>query len=405
MGHTCQEDRIEKIASPRQTERRTILPPTKVVHLVEDMGVGGLERNLALIVENLDRQQFDVSVWCLEEGGAIADELREKGVDVRVLDLPTYHRPGNVVKLARLLRREKVQILHTHEYFANTMGRLAAVLAGTPRRFAHIQNSHWRPAERKGRHYLIDRILSRTCDRVIACSEMARRYQIEVERIHPDRVVMVPNCADARIFDPSVAHPGIRREFGFKDSEILIASVARLTEVKGHQFLLDAAVPIFEAFPACRILIVGDGPERPYLERQARALALEDRIHFLGTRQDIPNILASIDLFVQPTLVREGLPLAITEAMASGKPVVATDVGGVSEAVRHGETGILVPPGDAEALAEGILSLLGDPEQRHGLAAAGRRLCLEQFSIETVIKKIEALYAGEGADAGMGEGR
>jgi glycosyltransferase involved in cell wall biosynthesis len=366
------------------------------------MGVGGLERNLALIVENLDHQRFDVSVWCLEEGGAIADELREKGVDVRILDLPTYHRPGNVVKLARLLRRENVEILHTHEYFANTMGRLAAVLAGTPRRFAHIQNSHWTRAKRRARHYLIDRILSHTCDRVIACSEMARRYQIEVKRIHPDRVVIVPNCTDAWRYDPSVARPGIRGEFGFTDAEILIASVARLTEIKGHQFLIDAAVRIFDAIPACRILIVGDGPERSYLERQARALALEDRIHFLGTRQDMPNILASIDLLVQPTLVREKLPLAITEAMASGKPVVATDVGGVSEAVRHGETGILVPPGDADALAEGILSLLRDPEHRAAMAAAGRRLCLDQFSIETVIKTIESLYAGHTAGCGAG---
>ncbi len=405
MGHTCQENRIEEIASPVAAERAAGLPRTRVVHLVEDMGVGGLERNLALIVENLDRRRFDASVWCLEEGGAIADELREKGVDVRILDLPTYHRPGNIVKLARLLRQEKVEILHTHEYFANTMGRLAAVLAGTPRRFAHIQNSHWTRAERRPRHYLIDRILSRTCDRVIACSEMARRYQIEVEKIHPDRVVMVPNCTDARLHDPSVARPGMRREFGFADTEILIASVARLTEVKGHQFLIDAARRIFEVFPACRILIVGDGPERPYLERQARGLALEDRIHFLGTRQDVPNILASIDLFVQPTLVREGLPLAITEAMASGKPVVATDVGGVSEAVRPGETGVLVPPGDADALAEGVLSLLRDPEHREALAAAGRRLCLDRFSIDTVIKTIESLYAGDAAGCGAGSDR
>ncbi len=402
MDHACRKRHLEEIAFPAEAEAPAGPRRTRVVHLVEDMGVGGLERNLALIVENLDRRRFEVSVWCLEEGGALADELRAKGVDVRILDLPTYHRPGNIVKLARLLRREKVEILHTHEYFANTVGRLAAVLAGTPRRFAHIQNSHWTRVKRRARHNLIDRILSRTCDRVIACSETARRYQIEVEKIHPDRVVMVPNCTDARLHDPSVARPGVRREFGFVDAEILIASVARLTEVKGHQFLIEAAVQIFEAFPASRILIVGDGPEQPYLERQARALALEDRVHFLGNRQDIPNILASIDLLVQPTLVREGLPLVITEAMAGGKPVVATDVGGVSEAVRHGETGILVPPGDTDALAEGILSILRDPERGEAMAAAGRRLCLEQFSIETVIKTIESLYAG---DAGQGSDR
>ncbi len=367
----------------------------KVVQLVEDMGVGGLERNLALIVENLNPSLFDVSVWCLEEGGYIAHELQQKGFDVIHLNLPNYHNPVNILKLAKLLREHEVDILHTHEYFANTMGRLAAILAGTPKRFAHIQNSHWPAHVRKKRHYRIDKFLSWFCDHVIACSEMARKFQVEVEGLHPDKVVTVHNCTDLALYDPSEPHPGIREEFGFTSQNILIASIARLTRVKGHRFLIEAAPAILEEFPECRILIAGYGIERENLEKQVQELSLEERVLFLGTRHDIPNVLSSIDLFVQPTLIREGLPLAITEAMASGTAVVATDVGGVSEAVLHKKTGILVPPGDRNALADGILFLLRNPSFRHAMAMNGRQHCIEQYGSKTMIGKIEALYGAE----------
>ncbi len=242
---------------------------------------------------------------------------------------------------------------------------------------------------------MIDRFLSLFCDRVIACSEMARKYQIEVEGLHPEKVVTVYKCTDVNVYDPSKSHPGIRDEFGFTDQNILLASIARLTTVKGHCFLIDAAPKILEEFPECRILIVGYGVEQENLKRQVRERSLEDRILFLGKRHDIPNILSSIDVFIQPTLTREGLPLAITEAMASGKPVVATDVGGVSEAIIDKSTGILVPPGNHNALAEGVLSLLRNPSQRREIAMNGRQHCLKRFSSETMIEKIEALYRSD----------
>lgn len=363
----------------------------KVVHLVEDMGVGGLERNIALITENLDRSRFDVSVWCLTEGGYIADELMKKGIDVRILKLPGYHNPANILRLAKLLRANKVEILHTHAYFANTMGRLAAILANTRKRFAHIQNSHWTSVEMKKRHYLIDRFLSLFCDRVIACSETARKYQIEVEKIHPDKVVTIYNCTDVKAYGPKFC-TGIRHEFGFTDNNILLTSVGRLTKVKGHRYLIQAVPEIVKEFPEARFLIVGHGVERENLQSQVRELSLEDHIFFLGVRHDIPNILSSTDIFVHPTLTREGLPLAITEAMASEKPVVATDVGGVSEAIIDEVTGVLVPPGSRGRLVEGIFYLLQDSKRRREIAGRGRKLCLEKFSLETMISKVDALY-------------
>ena len=363
-----------------------------VVHLIEDMGVGGLERNVALIAENLDPAKFNVSVWCLGEGGAIADELIEKGGDLRILNLPSYHRPENILKLVNKLKANKVHILHTHGYFANTMGRLAAIIARTPKRFAHIQNSHWTSEERKKRNYMIDRVLSLFCNRIIACSEVSRKYQIEVAKIHPNKIVTIHNCTNMKIFDPCKSWPGIRQEFGFTDKNIIIASVGRLTEVKGHRFLIKATQKIIKQFPEARVLIVGDGVERKNLQTQVRELSLGRHIYFLGTRHDIPNILSSVDIFVQPTLTREGLPLAITEAMASEKPVLATDVGGVSEAVIEGMTGVLVPPGNHDDLAEGLIYLLSNPLRRKEIAIEGRKICLEKFSLDKMIKKIEAVY-------------
>ena len=244
------------------------LQKIKVVQLAEDLKVGGLERTLAYIVNNLDPSIFSVEVWCIARGGAIADELQKNGHLLRILNLNNYHNPWNVMQLAGRLRREKVSILHSHAYFANTMGRMAAILARVPVRFAHIQSSHWTSDERSSRNYLVDRILSHFTSRVIACSDSAARFQLEALKINPRKVITIYNCTDVEKYANQGATGTQRKELGIGEDDLVIGSVGRLEKLKGHRLLLEVTRDLIESFPTLKLVIIGDGEEREVLEKK-----------------------------------------------------------------------------------------------------------------------------------------
>jgi glycosyltransferase involved in cell wall biosynthesis len=364
----------------------------KVVHIVEAMAIGGLERNLAYIIEGLNQDRFNSEVWCLAREGEFAEELRNQGHTVKLIGLDNYYNPLNIFRLAYLLRKSGAKIIHTHAYFANTMGRIAGIIAGVPVIMAHIQNSHWTPEERSPRNYLIDRILSRFSAKVIACSEIARQFQQKVEQISPHRLVTIHNVTDMDKFNLKPVDQNYYSELRISKDDFIVGSVARLTKVKGHTFLLDAAGQLRSKLPNLKVVIVGYGTEAEILKEKTRILGLSDMVFFTGKRTDIPSLLGIFTVFVQPTLTREGLPLAITEAMAAGLPVVATDVGGVKEAVINGITGILVPPGDGTALAKAIFTLYKDPALLKKMKTAGHQLCLDKFNKTKMVAAIETLY-------------
>ena len=373
----------------------------KVVHLAEDMAVGGLERNLAYIVENLDRKRFDAEVWCLSAGGELAEELSANGHVVKVLSLRSYHNPLNVLSLVKQLRKEKVGILHSHAYFANTMGRIAGIVAGTPVRFAHVQNSHWTQEERSARNYTIDRVLSRFSNKVIACSDVAAKYQVAKVGVSPKKIVTIHNVADINKYAAGAENPADRSEFSLQEEDFVVGCVARLTKVKGHGVLLDAVKQLSQRIPNLRVLLVGYGVEEDALRKQTEDLGIRDYVRFAGSRSDVPRILPIFNVFAQPTLVREGLPLAIAEAMASSLPVVATEVGGVKEAVLDGTTGLVVRPGDVSGLAEAIAKLHDSTELRDRMGRKGYEYCVEKFSLDNMIRRMEELYSAEFSRGGL----
>jgi glycosyltransferase involved in cell wall biosynthesis len=360
----------------------------KVLHLVEDLKVGGLEKVVASLATGLNPRRFEVEVWCLARGGTVADWLNLSGIPVRVLNLSSYHRPLPIVRLARRIRQSQADIVHTHGYFASTFGRLAAILAGMGRLVVHV---HTTDLSLSRRHFLIERCLAHFAHRVICISEAVQHFVERVERIPACKTCVIYNGADwlhAEV-NPNL-HVRLSRGLGAEDC--VLASAGALVENKGHRILLDALRLLTPEFPALKLLLVGDGPLRSELEEQVHRFNLSQNVKFTGVLQDVHSALVLADIFVLPTQHREGLSLAILEAMQHGLPVISTWIGGIPEAVEHNRSGLLVPPGDAGALKDAIANLVADVSLRRSMGEAGKKRFEERFTAARMISQIDALY-------------
>jgi len=351
-----------------------------VVHLVESLGRGGLEQIVETLACGLHGDRFDVSVLTLTGEGPVADAIRRRGVIVERAGCPPVLRPATVGQLARRLRAVDERVVHGHGWLAGALARLAGWRAGIPCRVAH---RHTTDEGETLRHRIFERAVG-GLGRTICCSEAVRASAILENGASPLRTEVVYNGV-------SVGRFGRRLPAPKKTSPTLI-NVASLRRLKGHRVLLESASRLSARGVRFRLQLVGDGPERDYLERVTRALGLEDRVEFLGERDDVPALLARADLFVFPTTGREGLGLAAIEAMAAGLPVVASEIGGLPEVVRQGRTGYLVSPGDPDALEKAILDLLSEPEHARALGAEGRRRVEAHFGSEAMVARVEATY-------------
>lgn len=360
-----------------------------VVHVVDDLNTGGLERTLAIIVKNLDRSKYHVSVWCLLGEGVVAEELKENGIKIEVIDFSISRKIRSLFNLVRKLKKEKVEILHCWGVSGGVWGRSAAILAGVPIKFVHVQNLYY-DLKRKPR--LIEYLLSFFTDKVIACSLAVKECLTTFIGINENKIETVYNCVDLNTFYKSNNSDHIREDYNLSTQNIIVGSVSRLCKVKGHKFILEAALRLRKKFPHVRFLIVGEGPLKEELEEKIENLGLKNEVILTGLRQDIPQLLSAMDIFVQPSIVKEGLPLAIAEAGACSLAVVASDVGGNSEIVKDQVTGIIFPPGDVDAFSEALSSLIESPSKKREMGEAARKLCEELFSSETMLKKTDDLY-------------
>lgn len=360
-----------------------------VIHLVEDLKIGGAERVIADIVECLDRKRFEARVWCVTRGGETADELVEKGAEVKILGISSYYNPLNIIRLSRFLKKEEPDIIHTHGYFASVIGRLAAQKAGIPTIITHVHSTY---REYKKRHILIERYLSRCTHKIVCCSEAVRNFVTAHEKIKEEKTAVIYNGADEERFSPGGDPSSARARLGIDRGSPVVGTVSSLTPHKGQEFLVQAAARIRETHPSAKFLIVGDGPLRRSLEEQAQRLSLQSSLIFTGARRDIPEMLSLMDIFVLPSSSREGLGMAIIEAMAMEKPTVATDIGGIPEAVLDGETGLLVRPRDSDALARAIIELIDDPERAKAMGKKGRDRFVQKFTRKRMLSDIEDLY-------------
>ena len=367
------------------------MPRVNVLHFITELNViGGAEKALTRLLTHLDRDRFTPTVACLYGGdGPVADEIRALGIPVTDLGMTAKWRVDALWRLYRLLRRKRPTILHTWMFHANLPGRVLGRLAGVPIIITSRRNENIGGAPREH----LNRWTARLDDRVIAVCELARQAEIERARVSPEHVVTIYNGIDAEQFpatNPQVVAQ-VRQTFGIPVDALLVGTVGRLHRQKGFTDLLTAIAQVQERIPTARLLLVGEGELRDDLEIQAQSSGLSNVVTFTGTRSDVAEILAGLDMFVLPSLW-EGMPNVVLEAMSAGLPVVATAVGGTPEVVMDGITGLLVPPRDPDGLARAITRLLRDPDLRRKMGRAGRERVERRFGVERMVQATEALY-------------
>jgi glycosyltransferase involved in cell wall biosynthesis len=358
----------------------------KVIHMVEDLEVGGLEKVIATIVLGLNKDKYEVEIWCLAAGGLIADELEEKGIKVQVVGLTSYHNPIAVIKLALLLRRERVDIVHTHGHFPGMFARLSGLLAHIPKTITHIHTT-------QKRRKFVEKAFSFLSYRILCVSQAVREFMVIEEGVNRSKTMLIYNGIETPEEDvPSERIVAIRRTFGFAGDDIVLIVVASLNKHKGHIVLIDAFGNEVKKRSDLKLLIVGVGPSKAEIEKHAQKLDISSNIAFAGLRRDVPLLLSMSDIFILPSVEREGLGLAVIEAMAMRKPVIGSELGGIPEVIKNGVNGLLFPPGDASGLSYAIDLLANDRHMRERMGQTGRRIFERKFTERKMISAIEAIY-------------
>jgi glycosyltransferase involved in cell wall biosynthesis len=361
-----------------------------VCQVLHGLRVGGAEILAARLARQL-RGAYRFLFVCLDELGTLGEALRAEGFPVHVLG----RRPGVdwrcARRLASLLRRERVDLLHAHQYTPFFYGMTARLLYCRP---PMLFTEHGRtfPDYPRPKRMVANRLLLRRRDRVVGVGQSVRSALIRNEGIPGGRVEVIYNGIDLPPFARE-AHDraAARRELGLGDGDLALIQVARLDSLKDHATALRALERLVARGPEVRLLLVGEGPEMPRIRELVRARALEPYVHFLGLRGDIARLLSAADIGLL-TSISEGIPLTLIEAMAAGLPVVSTDVGGVREVVEEGVTGLLAAAGDDAALAEAILHLAGDPALRARMGRAGLRRAEAAFSERRMHDEYLKLY-------------
>lgn len=380
----------------------------KVMRIIARLNVGGPAVHVILLNAGLDKERFlsYLVTGIVAEGERdVAHLAQERGVDPLII--PEFTREirlnndfRTLLKLYKLMRRLKPDIVHTHTAKAGALGRIAAILNRVPIRIhtfhGHIFHSYFGRVKTYF-FIMIEKILARFTNKIIVISQSQLSDVKDVYRIAPrNKCSIIPLGLELEQFLKAKGYKNIKDTLQIDKDALLIGIVGRLVKVKNHRMFLDVAKRTREKSPdiKVRFLIVGDGTLKKELEAYARKLGIEDLVIFTGWRADLVDIYKSLDI-VCLTSLNEGTPISLIEAMASGRPVVSTDVGGVKDIVVHGESGFLSPSGDGEAFTSHLLTLLRDREKRDQMGTFGRAYVSESFPKERLLKDIEDLYEKE----------
>jgi len=404
---------MEHAASLRREGHRV-----RVLTLVDKLSRhGGAEHLAWLIATRLDPERFD-STLCvirwpprteLDRTQAPEADLEElESGPTRLLALARSRKvdPGALLRLERFLRRERVQVLHSHKFGPNVWGAVAGRVARVPVMLAHEHT--WSYEGRPLRRLLDRELVARSADAFIAVSREDRRRMTDVERIDPARTMFIPNGVPP---SPAPSGADVRSELGIASDAPVVGAVGVLRAQKAHHVLARATALLARSRPDVQVLVAGEGEERAGLERLVRELGIARNMRLLGYRTDVPDLLQAFDVAVCSSDF-EGSPLAVMEYMDAGLPIVATAVGGIPDLIEDGVHGLLVPPRDPTALAGAVSALLDDRERGRALGARARERRRTEFDIDTLVRRLEALYrellerrAGLGPETGDGRGR
>jgi len=360
--------------------------PLRTLFILTSMPVGGAEVLLVNLMRQLDRRRVAPELCCLKELGPLGEELSR--------EIPAHHDliggkydVSVVGRLARLMRRRRIDAVVTVGAGDKMFwGRIAAKLAGVPVICSALHSTGW--PDGVGR---LNRWLTPITDAFIGVAKAHGRHLIEHERFPAERVHVIPNGVDTQRFQPNPqAGAQVRHELGIPPEAPVCGIVAALRPEKNHELFVEVASLVHGKARDSHFVIVGDGPQRANIAAAIANFELTDRVHLLGSRSDIPEVLSSLDVFLL-TSHNEANPVSILEAMAVGLPVVSTDVGSIRESVEDGVTGFLASPGNAIELADGVLTLLEDRSLAGRFAAAARQRVVTNWSLAAMVLGYEEL--------------
>lgn len=357
----------------------------RVAQLIECDGPGGAEQVVAELSRALQAGGAETVAFLPAQGeGWLERQLAGSGVAIERFRIDRPIAPATVLALARAFRRHRISIAHSHEFSMAVYGACAAKLAGIP----HVVTMHGgRYYAGRRRRRLAMRVAVAVSGRLVAVSDSVAAALAHDLGLGPRRVLTIPNG----VRPAAHATPALRQELGLGREAQCILAVGNLYPVKGHEYLIDALKILAPRYPALHVAIAGRGALEGDLRARAVTHRVDDRVHLLGLRGDVPALVAAADIFVLPSL-SEGLPLALLEAMFAARPIVASEVGEVGIALDHGDAGILVPPANAPALAGALEGLLRDPSRARALGHAASRRARAEYGFDRMVGRYIEVY-------------
>lgn len=356
---------------------------TKIFYLITSSVMGGAEKQLYELTTNLNKDKFEILVCTIkgEKDGSLLENLRKQGIKTKSLDINAKWQFYKLTKLYFVIRKFKPDILQSFLYFDNIVARFFGKITGIPIIISGQRNAETR---RSWLRNFLDKITLPFTDLIVSNSEAGKKILIDREKVSKEKIKVIHNGIDLKVFK-NQEHKSLK-------DELTIGFVGHLTKQKGVKYLLRAIKDLKEKRDDFVLKIIGNGPERINLEKLTKELGLVDKVKFLGHKENAWKYMSGFDLLVLPSLW-EGLPNVIMEVIACRVPVVATNIGGVPEIIKDGETGFLVEPKNSEALAEKIEYVLNlSEEEREKIGESARRTVKEKFSIEKMVREYEGLY-------------
>lgn len=382
--------RIESIYDELLNKKRRLKNKIKVALVIDQLDMGGAERQFVELAKNIDKNKFEVVIVVLSKNRVdLLKELTELNIDVILIDQWGKICISAFFGLFKLLKIEKPDILHTYLFTASLYGRIVAKLIGIP---IVIVSERSTDIWKKSSYVWMDRLLAKVTDKILVNAETIKESLVKRERIPDKKIQIIYNGLDLNKFDLARSERNqIRKNLGVLNGNLVIGILGRLSREKDHSTFLNAAKKIISTVPHVNFLIVGDGNLREKLEGISVTLGLNKKVIFAGKINNVSNILQAMDVLVS-TSIYEGCSNAILEAMAAGLPVVATKVGGNTEIVRDGITGILIPSQDPDELARAVLSLLNNSELMKSMGNKGRERIETDFLLSNMVKNTEEVY-------------
>lgn len=361
-----------------------------VLLLLYSIKPAGAEKVVLSLAKYIDKGKFN-PVVCALKGGELLNDFIKLNIPVYVLNKKTGFDLSVIWKLYKIIKKEKIDIIHSHNFSPNFWGRLIGYITGVR---ILIITEHTIATAKTRVQKLIDRLLSGITDKIIAVSHRVRESHIEQEKILPGKIITIYNGIECSKIDMEKAlsfKNSFQKKFNITHTNYLITTIGRLEPPKGHINLFRAIPQVVNKYPEAMFLIVGDGFLRKQLEKLTQELRIQKNVVFTGFRNDINDILSISDICVVPSY-REGFSITVLEAMSVGKPIVATDVGGNTEAIIDGVTGIIVKPDDHVALANAIIAVLKDEEKIQDMGRKAKERFEQYFTLQKMKVETEKIY-------------